>query len=211
MRGFSLLELLVAFAIMAMSLAMIYRAVGGSVRNVSAIEDRQRASWVVESVLAQIDGEAARDGWRQNDQRSDQQDPQGPDRQPSFDLSLPGLQVKDLAVALLEIVQVSHTALIDLPERGDDQADLRGGVARGHGEGGPAFPCALARRHDERRELGGSIERPVWQCRWVGRRCLNRFRVIGRKERLSDAEDPVQRSPCPSCVRIREAVRAPGT
>ena len=56
MRGFSLLELLVAFAIMAMSLAMIYRAVGGSVRNVSAIEDRQRASWVVESVLAQIDG-----------------------------------------------------------------------------------------------------------------------------------------------------------
>ena len=37
MRGFSLLELLVAFAIMAMSLAMIYRAVGGSVRNVSAI------------------------------------------------------------------------------------------------------------------------------------------------------------------------------
>lgn len=56
MRGFSLLELLVAFAIMAMSLAMIYRAVGGSVRNVSSIEDRQKAAWVVESVLAQIDG-----------------------------------------------------------------------------------------------------------------------------------------------------------
>lgn len=56
MRGFSLLELLVAFAIMAISLAMIYRAVGGSVRNVSSIEDRQKAAWVVESVLAQIDG-----------------------------------------------------------------------------------------------------------------------------------------------------------
>lgn len=56
MRGFSLLELLVAFAIMATSLAMIYRAVGGSVRNVFSIEERQKAVWVVESVLAQIDG-----------------------------------------------------------------------------------------------------------------------------------------------------------
>ena len=55
-RGFSLLELLVAFAIMAMALGMIYRATGGAVRNISTIEDRQRASWVVESILAGVDG-----------------------------------------------------------------------------------------------------------------------------------------------------------
>ena len=55
-RGFSLLELLVAFAIMAMALGMIYRATGGAVRNVSTIEERQRAAWLVESVLAQVDG-----------------------------------------------------------------------------------------------------------------------------------------------------------
>lgn len=56
LRGFSLLELLVAFAIMAMALGMIYRATGGAVRNVSTIEERQRAVWLMESVVSQIDG-----------------------------------------------------------------------------------------------------------------------------------------------------------
>jgi len=51
-----LLELLVAFAIMAMALGMIYRAVGGAVRNVVTVEERQRVFWLVESVLAQING-----------------------------------------------------------------------------------------------------------------------------------------------------------
>lgn len=54
--GFSLLELLVAFAIMAMALGMVYRATGGAVRSVTGIEERQRALWLIESVLAQVDG-----------------------------------------------------------------------------------------------------------------------------------------------------------
>lgn len=50
-RGFSLLELLVAFAIMAVSLAMIYRAGGSSVRNVGELEHYQRAALLADSLL----------------------------------------------------------------------------------------------------------------------------------------------------------------
>ena len=55
-QGLSLLELLVAFAIMAIALGVLYRATGKGVRDVSAIEQRQRASWVMQSLLTQIDG-----------------------------------------------------------------------------------------------------------------------------------------------------------
>lgn len=50
--GFSLLEVLVAFAIMAMSLAVLYRTSGGSVRAVADAERYERAVRTARSVLA---------------------------------------------------------------------------------------------------------------------------------------------------------------
>ena len=51
-RGFSLLELLVAFSIMALSLGLLYKVAGGSARNVSDIVQSQQAGWLAESILA---------------------------------------------------------------------------------------------------------------------------------------------------------------
>ena len=55
-RGFSLLELMVAFAIMAISLGVLYRAMGSSVRNVGDLDLRQQATSVLESTLDRLDG-----------------------------------------------------------------------------------------------------------------------------------------------------------
>jgi len=50
--GFSLLELLVAFAIMAFSLGMLYQASGSSARNIGDTEQHQRAAMLAESLIS---------------------------------------------------------------------------------------------------------------------------------------------------------------
>ena len=63
--GFSLLELLVAFSIMAMSLGLLYRVAGGSLRSVSDVSQHQQATWLAESLLASRQVVRA-DGWNES-------------------------------------------------------------------------------------------------------------------------------------------------
>jgi general secretion pathway protein I len=63
--GFSLLELLVAFAIMAMSLGLIYRAMGASARNAGDLELHQQASMLAESLLNSKDS-VTDQGWNES-------------------------------------------------------------------------------------------------------------------------------------------------
>ena len=63
--GFSLLELLVAFSIMALSLGLLYRVAGGSARNVSDITQSQQAAWLAESILSSRTS-VLQEGWTQN-------------------------------------------------------------------------------------------------------------------------------------------------
>jgi general secretion pathway protein I len=63
------LELLVAFSIMAMSLGLLYRVAGGSVRQVSDIHQHQQATWLAESLLASRQVVRA-DGWNESGESS---------------------------------------------------------------------------------------------------------------------------------------------
>ena len=51
-RGFSLLESLVAFAIMAMSLGLLYQVMGGNARSTAGLAERERAALLAESLMA---------------------------------------------------------------------------------------------------------------------------------------------------------------
>ncbi len=61
-KGLSLLEILVAFSIMAMALGVLYRATGSSVRSVSIIDATQRAASLAQSLMALRDAVPA-SGW----------------------------------------------------------------------------------------------------------------------------------------------------
>ena len=64
-HGFSLLEVLVAFAIMAMSVGLLYRMAGGSAGTVADITQKQHAVWLAESLLASRNSVRA-DGWSED-------------------------------------------------------------------------------------------------------------------------------------------------
>ena len=63
-RGLSLLELLVAFSIMALSVGLLFRSMGGSARSVANMSQQQQAALVAESVLALRDAVTA-EGWNE--------------------------------------------------------------------------------------------------------------------------------------------------
>lgn len=62
--GFSLLELLVAFVIMAFSLGMLYQASGGTVRSIGDTEQQMRATVLAESLLNSRSS-VAPEGWNE--------------------------------------------------------------------------------------------------------------------------------------------------
>nr|WP_311222568.1 MULTISPECIES: hypothetical protein [unclassified Acidovorax] len=61
----TLLELLVAFAIMALALGMLYRAMGSGARSAGDVERYQRAVLLAESVMSLRDA-VPEQGWRQS-------------------------------------------------------------------------------------------------------------------------------------------------
>ena len=64
-RGFSLIEVLVAFFILAMSLGLIYRSTGGSVHDVGQISATQRALLIAQSILESKESVTA-SGWNES-------------------------------------------------------------------------------------------------------------------------------------------------
>jgi general secretion pathway protein I len=67
-RGLSLLELLVAFAILALSIGLLYRSMGSSARTVADMAYQQQAALLAESLLASRESLTA-EGWRESGSR----------------------------------------------------------------------------------------------------------------------------------------------
>lgn len=67
MAGFSLLELLVALSIMALSLGMLYRSMGGSARQAGDMDVQQRAVLLAQSLLASREAVTG-SGWNEEGQ-----------------------------------------------------------------------------------------------------------------------------------------------
>jgi general secretion pathway protein I len=63
-QGLTLLELLVAFSIMAMSLGVLYKSMGGSARQAGELSRRQEAALIAQAVLAMRDSVTAQ-GWQE--------------------------------------------------------------------------------------------------------------------------------------------------
>lgn len=64
-QGFSLIEVLVAFSIMAMSVGLLYRALGGSAHDVQILDTQLQASVLAQSVLSLKDA-VPPEGWAQS-------------------------------------------------------------------------------------------------------------------------------------------------
>lgn len=99
-RGFSLLELLVAMAIMAMSLALLYQVDAGVVRGVADLQAQQRATVLVQSILDSRDAVPAA-GWREQGRSAEfdwSVDTAPVPRPPGIDLQVPLLHEVRVAV-----------------------------------------------------------------------------------------------------------------
>ena len=68
-KGFSLLELLVAFAIMSISIGLLYRVAGGNAKSVVDIQQHQQATWLAESILNTQSALTAQ-GWNEEGESS---------------------------------------------------------------------------------------------------------------------------------------------
>ena len=120
-RGLSLLELLVAFVIMAIALGMLYKASGSSARSVGEVANYQRALSLAESLLAMRDvvsaegwnetGQSAQFSWKVNSQPYTTSASQG-------NTAAPLLHAVDIVVEWNESARLRHIELHTLrPQR----------------------------------------------------------------------------------------------